>query len=71
MSEGDDTRAVVKATISIDCDLGIGLQRSDWALMSPLRKLVLSGSELFRGASRAIPPLKYVADSLHVSAVKV
>ena len=64
------SRAIGPATISVDCFFGIGLQRSDWSLMSPLRKLVLGSSELLRGASRAIPVLKYAADSVYVSAVK-
>lgn len=64
------SRAVGPATISVDCYFGIGLQRSDWPLMSPVRKLVLAGSEGLRGASLVFPPLKYIADSVYVSAVK-
>ncbi|MBI4486768.1 MAG: methyltransferase domain-containing protein [Acidobacteria bacterium] len=64
------SRAIGPATTSVDCYFGIGLQRSDWPIMSPFRKVVLATSELFRGISRAIPALKYVADSVYVSAVK-
>jgi hypothetical protein len=63
-------RAIGMPTISVDCYFGIGLQRSDWPLMSPFRKLVLAASEVLRGTSKVIPPLKYVADSVYVSAAK-
>lgn len=64
------SRAVGPAATAVDCYFGIGLQRSDWSLMSPFRKFVLAGSELLRGASRVFPPLKYLADSVYVSATK-
>jgi len=58
------------ATTSVDCYFGIGLQRSDWNLMPPSRKAILAASEWLRAASRAVPPLKYVADSVYVESTK-
>jgi SAM-dependent methyltransferase/uncharacterized protein YbaR (Trm112 family) len=57
-------------TIFVDCFFGLGLQQADYELM-PLRlKIVLVASELLRKLSRFVPPLKYVADSVYVKAVK-
>ena len=64
------SRAVGPSTISVDCYFGIGLQRSDFALMTPALKVVLASSEVVRGVSRFVPFLKYVADSVYVTAVK-
>jgi SAM-dependent methyltransferase/uncharacterized protein YbaR (Trm112 family) len=64
------SRAVGPATISVDCYFGIGLQRADYALMTPMLKVVLVTSEIVRGASRFVPFLKYVADSVYITAVK-
>ncbi len=63
-------REVGPPTISVDCYFGIGLQRSDFALMTPALKVVLASSEAVRGVSRFVPFLKYVADSVYVTAVK-
>ena len=54
----------------VDCYFGIGIQPSDWDLMSPLRKGVVIASETLRGISTIIPPLTWVADSVYVEAVK-
>ena len=64
------SRAIGRATISVDCYFGIGLQRADFALMTPMLKVILISSEIVRGASRFAPFLKYVADSVYVTAVK-
>jgi hypothetical protein len=64
------SRAIGPSTISVDCYFGIGLQRSDFALMTPALKVVLAASEVVRGVSRVVPFLKYVADSVYVTAVK-
>ena len=64
------TRAIGPSAISVDCYFGIGLQPSDFALMTPGLKVVLATSEIVRGISRFVPPLKYVADSVYITAVK-
>ncbi len=64
------SRAIGPATISVDCYFGIGLQRSDSALMPAPLKAILAASEWLRAASRFVPVLKYAADSVYVTAVK-
>lgn len=49
---------------------GIGMQPSDRDLMSPMRRVVLSASEMLRLASRVVRPLVWGADSIYVEAVK-
>jgi SAM-dependent methyltransferase/uncharacterized protein YbaR (Trm112 family) len=48
--------AIGPATISVDCYFGIGLQRTDFALMTPLLKVILTTSEIVRSASRFSRP---------------
>jgi SAM-dependent methyltransferase/uncharacterized protein YbaR (Trm112 family) len=64
------SQSIGPATTSVDCYFGIGLQRSDRALMPAPLKAILTASEVLREASRFVPPLKYVADSVYVTAVK-
>ncbi len=64
------SRAIGPTRISADCYFAIGLQKSDRALMPPALKLVVAVSEWLRGASRIVPVLTYVADSVYVAAVK-
>jgi SAM-dependent methyltransferase len=54
----------------VDGFFGIGMQPSDWDLMSPFRKSVLFMSEALRKASRVVPGLVWGADSVYVEAVK-
>jgi len=65
------SRAIGPVKISVDCYFGIGLQRADFALMTPPLKVVLAASEVARRASRFVPFLKYGADSVYITAVKV
>ncbi len=62
--------AVGPSTIDVDCYFGIGLQAADAHLMPPVLRLILRVSEALRIASGWFPPLKYVADSVYVRAVK-
>ena len=55
---------------SVDCFFGIGLQRTDRHLMPASYRMAISASEALRAASRFLPPLSYVADSVYVSSVK-
>ena len=55
---------------SVDCFFGIGLQPTDRHLMPFAYRLVISASEALRAASRFVPPLSYVADSVYLSSVK-
>ena len=49
---------------------GLGLERSDFDLMSPRSKMLLRLSEGLRALGGPIPALKYFADSVYVSSVK-
>lgn len=62
--------AIGRTEISVDCYFGIGLQKADYRFMPKHLKLVLLGSDWLTRASRAIPFLKYAADSVYVTAVK-
>lgn len=61
---------VGRAAFEADGYLGIGLQAGDRALMGPGRRLVLLVSETLKRASRRVPALVGVADSVLVTAVK-
>lgn len=65
------TKGIGPTRTSVDCYLGIGLQRSDMRLMPPLLKGVVLTSEALRLASRAFPPLKYLADSVYLESTKL
>jgi 2-polyprenyl-3-methyl-5-hydroxy-6-metoxy-1,4-benzoquinol methylase/uncharacterized protein YbaR (Trm112 family) len=49
---------------------GLGLERSDFDLMSPWMKMLLQLSESLSTLSGLVPALKYLADSEYVSSVK-
>jgi SAM-dependent methyltransferase/uncharacterized protein YbaR (Trm112 family) len=55
---------------SVDCFFGIGLQASDRHLMPITHRLAISASEALRSASRLLPPLTYLADSVYLASVK-
>ncbi len=58
---------VGKTDVSVDCFLGIGLQPSDWKLMSLKGKAAIVVSEVLRWFSRVFSPLRYVADSVYLT----
>ncbi len=58
-----------RTTFSVDCFFGIGLQFSDFHLMTPTLKVIVTASEFLRALSRVITPLTWVADSIYVSSV--
>jgi len=62
--------AIGSAQVSVDCYFGLGLQKSDWQVMTWPVKVVVAASETLRGASRVAPFLKYAADSVYVLATK-
>ncbi len=55
--------------LSVDCFFGLNLQPSDADLMPLPHKMAIFASEISRKASRFLPPLKYIADSLYVSSI--
>jgi SAM-dependent methyltransferase len=55
---------------SVDCFFGIGWQASDARFMPASFRLIISASEFLRRISQWFPPLKQVADSVYVAAVK-
>jgi SAM-dependent methyltransferase/uncharacterized protein YbaR (Trm112 family) len=62
--------AVGPCEISVDCFFGIGWQPTDLPMMPSHFKLVIHASEALRIASKVLPQLKWVADSVYVSARK-
>ncbi len=64
------SRAIGPSTLSVDCYFGIGLQKADVALMTPLLRVVVETSEVLRQISRVVPVLTYVADSVYIRSTK-
>ena len=58
------------AQFAADCYFGIGLQPSDAPLMTPVLKTITAASETLKRASRRLPVLTRVADSVFVEAAK-
>lgn len=56
--------------LSVDCYFGIGLQASDAPLMPGALRAVVRASEALKAASRVLPPLAWVADSVFVNMTK-
>src|ERR1051325_8871 len=52
--------------IEVDCFGGLGIQRSDWDMVSSRLKLVVAASEALRNLSKPLPLLRYAADSLYL-----
>ena len=61
---------VGRTRITVEGYFGIGLQQTDAHLMTPARRAVLAASHWMTEASRRIPWLTAVADSVYVEAVK-
>jgi SAM-dependent methyltransferase/uncharacterized protein YbaR (Trm112 family) len=57
--------------ISAHCYFGLGLERADLNLMPRRLARIVLLSEYIRMLSARMPPFKYFADSLYISAVKV
>lgn len=57
-------------SISVDCFFGLGLQKSDAAILSPPVRALIALSELLRAASDRVRALRLVADSVYVSATR-
>jgi len=54
------------STIEVDCFFGLGLQKSDIKMMSPLARKATQTSEILRAIAAYIPAISYVADSVYV-----
>ena len=61
---------VGRTRITVDGFFGIGLQQTDAHLMTPARRAVLAASHALTAASRRLPVLTGLADSVYVEAVK-
>jgi SAM-dependent methyltransferase len=61
---------VGRTRITVEGYFGIGLQQTDAHLMTPARRAVLGASRWMTAASRRLPWLTAVADSVYVEAVK-
>lgn len=64
------TSSVGPTRIDADCYFGIGLQRSDAALMTPVLAAILWASEALKAASQRIRALVFFADSVFAEAIK-
>jgi len=64
------TADIGPTTFSVDCFFGLGLQASDLPLMPDRRARIIRASEFLRKASRILPGLIYVADSVYVESTK-
>lgn len=64
------TAAIGPARIEVDGYFGIGLQPSDAHLMSPPAAMVLRASERLKRLSDIVTPLRRLADSVFVQAVR-
>ena len=58
------------ARVSVEGFFGIGLQASDTRLMTPRLRLVLQASQRLQEASRFLPFMTWVADSVFIEATK-
>lgn len=63
-------QAIGPTEIGIHCFFGLGLERSDMAVMSSGGKLLIRLSDWLRQLGGIVPPLRYVADSLYVFSTK-
>jgi SAM-dependent methyltransferase len=63
-------RKVGPTSVTVDCYFGLGLQKSDIELMSPVIRVAITISEFLRKLSLHLPFLKYVADSVYVRATR-
>jgi len=62
--------SIGKTSLEVDCYLGLGIQKSDIALMPVYYKMIIMISELLRSISRFFPPIINLADSLYVRSIK-
>jgi SAM-dependent methyltransferase len=62
--------AVGPARFEVDCYFGIGLQQTDEKFMTPALSRILRASEFLKRASRRLPPLQWIADSVFVESQK-
>ncbi len=60
-------RAYGPSKLEVDGYFGLGIQPADRHLLSGSKRLVIDTSEGLRQISLALPPLRYLADSLYVS----
>ena len=58
--------AIGETTVNVDCFGGLGIQRSDWSMVSARLKVVVAASEMLRAISKPLPILRYAADSLYL-----
>lgn len=64
------SRTFGPARLEVDGFFGLGIQPSDLPLMTGPKRLVIHASEALRQLSHKLPPLKFVADSLYLRALK-
>jgi SAM-dependent methyltransferase len=60
--------AIGPASLSVDGFFGLGIQKSDIAMLRPQHRLVVHSSEALRWLADRIPALSTLADSLYVTA---
>ncbi len=57
-------------SVEVDCFFGLGLQKSDMAVMTPFMRAAIQVSEALRTASAVLPPLTWLADSVYLRSTK-
>lgn len=62
--------AIGESKTTVDCYLGLGLQKADWEILPPVARVAIAISETLRQMSRAFRPLRYIADSIYVESRK-
>ena len=62
--------SIGKTSLSVDCFFGLGLQESDIPILTGLGRAAAISSARLKNASRVVPGLAMLADSLYVRAVK-
>lgn len=62
--------SIGNSTIEVDGFFGLGIQKSDIDIMPNKYKMVILSSELLRGISKIVTPIKYLADSLYVESTR-
>ncbi len=64
------TKAIGDTRVSVDCYFGLGWQWSDYGYMTARNKPILITSEVLRRMSLALPPMRYLADSVYCTSTK-
>lgn len=62
--------SIGRTSVEVDCFFGLGLQKSDMAVMTPFMRAAIRVSEALRVMSAVLPPLTWLADSVYLRSTK-